>query len=90
MPRRYRPPTRRRKSKKQGLSQDPPPPSYQGAVTPIPSADRPPAAQSPSRQAVGGARHISRDHGYVVDEVRRIAIIVAFIMAGLVITAILR
>jgi hypothetical protein len=35
-------------------------------------------------------RHIARDHGYVLGDLRRIALIVAFIVGGLVITAILR
>lgn len=50
-------------------------------MTPAPAAGR------------GGAhpvRHISRDHAYVVDELKRIALIVAFIVVGLGITAFLR
>jgi hypothetical protein len=35
-------------------------------------------------------RHIARDHSYVLGDLRRIALIVAFIVGGLVITAILR
>jgi hypothetical protein len=35
-------------------------------------------------------RHIGRDHTYVLGELRRIALIAAFIIGGLVITAILR
>lgn len=35
-------------------------------------------------------RHITRDHTYVLGDLRRIALIVAFIIGGLVITAILR
>ena len=50
-------------------------------MTPAPAAGR------------GGAhpvRHIARDHAYVVDELKRIALIMAFIVAGLAITAVLR
>jgi len=35
-------------------------------------------------------RHIARDHSYVLGEVRLIALLMAFIIGGLVITAILR
>jgi hypothetical protein len=35
-------------------------------------------------------RHIGRDHSYVRGELRRIALMVAFIIGGLLITAILR
>lgn len=34
--------------------------------------------------------HIARDHSYVLGDLRRVAFIVAFIIVGLVITAILR
>jgi hypothetical protein len=34
--------------------------------------------------------HIARDHSYVLADLRRVALIVGFIMAGLIITAILR
>jgi hypothetical protein len=35
-------------------------------------------------------RHIVRDHRYVLDDLRRVALIVVFIVGGLVITALLR
>jgi hypothetical protein len=35
-------------------------------------------------------RHIARDHSYVLGDLWRIALIAAFIIGGLVITAILR
>jgi len=35
-------------------------------------------------------RHIARDHTYILGELRRIALIAAIIIGGLVITAILR
>jgi hypothetical protein len=34
--------------------------------------------------------HISRDHSYVLGELKAIGLIVAFILAGLIITAVLR
>ncbi len=49
---------------------------------------RPPAAPSKERTSQSGK--IGRDHGFVVGELRRIGLIVAFIMVGLIVTAILR
>ena len=90
MPRRYRPPTRRRKLKKQSPFGEIEAPSYQGAVAP--ASPRPPAAID---VPVRGERehrptHITRDHTYVLADLRRVALIVGFILAGLIITAILR
>ncbi len=91
MPRRYRPPDRRRKTKKQPLSGEPEAPSYEGSVAPIPSPPPPPPAPAAiAEERSPEPRHISRDYSYVVSDLRRIALIVAFIIAGLVITAILR
>lgn len=89
MPRRYRPPTRRRKSKQQRLPAEgaevlP----YEGIETPAPPPTTARLAVEEERAAE--PRHITRDYSYVMGELRRIAIIVAFIVAGLVITAILR
>ena len=94
LPRRYRPPNRRRKIKRQPLSGEPVAPSSEGIVAPIPSPP-PPPPPPPAPAAFTGERsseprHISRDYSYVVSDLRRIALIVAFIIAGLVITAILR
>ncbi len=47
-----------------------------------------PVAVQRDRSAEG--RQIARDHSYVLGDLRRIALIVAFIVGGLVITAILR
>ena len=86
MPRRYRPPTRRRK-KRRG------PPN-------IPLAPLPPPAVEETRQARAGelaqtpaaaastaasstARHVSRDYSYVLVELRRIALVIAIIVVGL-------
>ncbi len=93
MPRRYRPPNRRRKIKRQPLSGEPEAPSNEGTVAPV--SPPPPPTISPAPAAFAGERtpeprHISRDYSYVVSDLRRIALIVAFIIAGLVITAILR
>ncbi len=87
MPRRYRPPTRRRKSSKGRIRPETEAPSYQD-IAPVASPPRTPAAVSPE----GGSqvRHITRDHSYILGELRRIGLIVAFIIAGLVIAAILR
>jgi hypothetical protein len=90
LPRRYRPPDRRRKVKKQPLPGQADAPSYEGAVAPLPSPPPPPAPAAVSAERSTEPRHISRDYSYVVRDLRRIALIVAFIIAGLVITAILR
>ena len=90
MPRRYRPPTRRRKLKKQTPFGEIEAPSYQGAVAP--ASPRPAAAIEVPVQDEREHRptHIARDHTYVLADLRRVALIVAFILAGLIITAILR
>ena len=91
MPRRYRPPTRRRKLKKQSPFGEIEAPSYQGAVAPV-SPRRPAAAiDVPVRdEREHQPSHIARDHTYVLADLRRVALIVGFILAGLIITAILR
>ncbi len=58
------------------------------ATSPPPVAPPISVARDPERPSQ--AQHIARDYSYVVADLRRIAIIVAFIVAGLVITAILR
>ncbi len=92
MPRRYRPPDRRRKPKKQRLPGEMEAPSYgeaeAPATSPPPVAPPIPVARDPERPSQ--AQHIARDYSYVIADLRRIAIIVAFIVVGLVITAILR
>ncbi len=92
MPRRYRPPDRRRKPKKQQLPGAMEDPSYGDteapAAPPPPVAPPIPVARDPERPSQ--AQHIARDYSYVVTDLRRIALIVAFIVVGLVITAILR
>ena len=85
MPRRYRPPTRRRKSKTQYADET------AGAATPVspPAAPKPTPAAS-ERAGAPIVRHIARDHAYVLGEIRLIALLVAFILGGLIITAIIR
>jgi len=90
LPRRYRPPGRRRKLKKGQSQQETAAPPDVAAVAPVPSP-RPvsaPVAVQQDRSAQG--RYIARDHSYVLGDLRRIALIVAFIIGGLVIAAILR
>jgi len=92
LPRRYRPPTRRRKLKKQNIFGEIEAPSYEGAVGP---ASPPPPAAAAVEVPVRDERehqptHIARDHSYVLADLRRVALIVGFILAGLIITAILR
>lgn len=65
-------------------------PSYGDVAAPVPSP-RPasaPVAAAPERSS--HVRHITRDHSYVLGELRLIALLMAFIVGGLVITAILR
>ena len=90
MPRRYRPPTRRRKLKKQTAFGDIEAPSYQGAVVPASPAPPASAIEVPVQDEREQTTHIARDHSYVLSDLRRIAFIVGFILAGLIITAILR
>ena len=89
MPRRYRPPTRRRKGKRVPLEE------AAAAAEGMAVAAEPPARPAPAAVPIerGPARpekHISRDYSYVLGEVRLIAILVAFIVGGLVITAVFR
>ncbi len=90
MPRRYRPPNRRRKIKRQPLSGEAEALSHEGTVAPIPSPPPPPAPAAVAEERSPEPRHISRDYSYVVSDLRRIALIVAFIIAGLVIAGIVR
>ena len=92
MPRRYRPPTRRRKQKKQSPFGQTEAPSYEGGAVAPASPPRPAAAVDvPVRdQREQQPTHIARDHSYVLADLRRVALIVGFILAGLIITAILR
>ena len=90
MPRRYRPPARRHKSKKERLHGETAAPPDAAAAAPAssPLPVSAPVAVQQDRSAQG--RHIARDHSYVLGDLRRIALIAAFVVGGLVITAILR
>ncbi len=90
MPRRYRPPTRRRKPKKQRLPEEAAPPAYEDAAAPASPPPRLAPSVAAPQERPSRPQHIARDHSYVVGELRRIALIVAFITAGLIIAAILR
>lgn len=90
MPRRYRPPARRRKAKKERLQRETAAPPGGGARVP---AAPPVPASTPAvarEERSSEVRHIGRDHSYVRGELRRIVLMVAFIIGGLLITAILR
>jgi hypothetical protein len=90
LPRRYRPPARRRRSRKERPLPERAAPLEASAAAPV-SSPRPAAAPVAVRQDRSTqTRHIVRDHRYVLDDVRRVALIVVFIVGGLVITAILR
>ena len=90
MPRRYRPPARRRKSNKGDSRQGTTAPTYGDAATPVPTARSGLAPSAAPHERSSRVRHIARDHSYVLGEVRLIALLMAFIIGGLVITAILR
>jgi len=90
LPRRYRPPARRRKSNKGDSRQGTTAPTYGDAATPVPTARPGPGPSTAPHERSSRVRHIARDHSYVLGEVRLIALLMAFITGGLVITAILR
>jgi hypothetical protein len=95
LPRRYRPPSRRRRSKKERLQPEPAAPRDAGPRDAAPAApvSPPPPVSAPvtvREDRSDRGRQIGRDHSYVLGDLRRIALIVAFIVGGLVITAILR
>jgi hypothetical protein len=113
LPRRYRPPTRRRRPRKPNLPGQPaqPEPSSPSDAEALPEAEldegaeteAPPyeeeedadeAAYEPEPVPVvrrHEVRHVMvRDHSHVIADLQRIVFIVAFIMGGIIITAILR
>jgi hypothetical protein len=67
-------------------------PSYLDAEAPAaaPPPVAAPVAATRERERPSQTQHIARDYRHVVADLRRIALIAAFIIAGLVITAILR
>jgi hypothetical protein len=90
LPRRYRPPGRRRKSKKERLQQETAAPRDAGAAPPLLSPLPVAAPVAVKQERPDHSRHIARDHTYVLGDLRRVALMAAFIIGGLVITAILR
>ncbi len=90
MPRRYRPPERRRKSKKAVSSEETGAPTYGDAAAPAATTRAWPAPPASHQERSSRVWHIARDHSYVLGEVRLIGLLTAFITGGLLITAILR
>ncbi len=101
MPRRYRPPATRRKTKKTNipyhLDQAPDGDSPLAAAdTDIEATDATEVAEPPqpvaprSTTRSSSARHMARDYSYVGGEVRRILVVAGFLIVSLAITAILR
>lgn len=90
MPRRYRPPTRRRKSKRGPLHSEGAFPAEEATAAPAPERPRPEPTPSARKESAGHERHVAQDYSYVVGEIRQIAIIAGLILLGLLITAILR
>ncbi len=90
MPKRYRPPERRRKSKKAGSSQETAAPTYGDAAAPAPTMRAWPAPSAATQERSSSTKHIARDHRYIQGELRLIGLLTAFITGGLLITAVLR
>jgi len=91
LPRRFQPPARRRKAKRQRSSSLLEEPLVPYGIDEAPTASAPVAAPpAPAARAEPRQQHLLRDHRYVLHEIRRIAVIGGFITAGLVVTAILR
>lgn len=87
MPRRYRPPARRRKGKR------PPARGLQAlhrpegeAATSRPSSS-PMAVPTLVREARPEVKHVARDYSYVLSELRIIVLLALFLLASLVLTA---
>lgn len=87
MPRRYRPPVRRHKTKKRSapgiLAQPPEPQEIEVAV-----AARVVAIPTPLPVPRDEGKHITRDFSHVRQEIRRIVVVSGFITVGLILTAI--
>ncbi len=86
MPKRYQPPVKRRKAKKARppgileIAGDDHHPEAPVAAAAVRGAAAEPAPRSEER-------HITRDYGYVLAEVRRVAVIAGFIVVSLILTA---
>ena len=88
MPRRYRPPVKRRKTKKQtilDITAEPQEPA--GVIAPPAAAPRTAVSNVPTASR-GEGRHVARDYSYVGMEIRRIALVGGFIVLSLILTAI--
>ncbi len=88
MPRRYQPPARRRKKKRSRPSI---PVAALPPVAELPEAEvaepvLPREVQTPSTEGIS-SKHVVRDYSYVVVELRRVALVMAFIIAGLFVAA---
>ncbi len=90
MPKRYRPPERRRKSKKAVSSEETAAPTYGDVAAPAPTVRAWPAPPAASQDRSSSTKHIARDHSYVKGELKLIGLLTAFITGGLLITAVLR
>lgn len=88
MPKRHRPPTKRRKAKR------PPAPNIPLSTVSQQEAPAPSTAftnvspAAPAREHAPEARHLARDYRYVWDEIWRIGLLAAILFGSLVITAV--
>ena len=87
MPRRYRPPVRRSKTKKRSAPEmlaQPPEPQEVGAAVAAPAVSSPAAQPVPRDEG----RHITRDFSYVRREIWRVVALSGFLFVSLILTAI--
>ncbi|MBI2913245.1 MAG: hypothetical protein HYY03_04940 [Chloroflexi bacterium] len=87
MPRRYRPPVKRRKPKRRTTADIlAEPPAPQEIAAPIAVARTAVSTAAPASRSE--TRHITRDYSYVRTEIVRIALVAGFIVTSLVLTAV--
>ena len=87
MPRRYRPPVKRRKPKKRSTADILAEPlASEEIAAPIAVARTAVSTAAPASRSE--TRHITRDYGYVRTEIVRIALVAGFIVISLVLTAV--
>lgn len=87
MPRRYRPPVRRRKTKKPSVPNVPAQPSERQDIEALTVAPRT-AVSTAAPVSRGEVKHVTRDYSYVRMEIRRMAIAGGIIISSLILTAV--
>ena len=88
MPRRYQPPARRRKKKRSQPSMPVAPRLvFPPAEPPAAEVPEPPRAPRTAGTETIAGKHVARDYSYVIVELKRVALVIAFIIAGLFVAA---